>query len=247
MDISSYLTGKAAGLPRWAWVGLGGGSIVAALYIRSRQTAATTDETTDTGTPDPASSIYDSSDPGLAGAGAVGYATSPGNIVPVNSPTIPEGIPELFSTASTAISDLVGYITDNKLAQADAAAAVVATQAAAAVPVASPVGAQTVAATSSSGGGPPILSPITHVPVPTRAPTPKPVAPVLNQTVNLPQKAGNTIAAQSAWLKSPAGRAWVNNTAQAKWRKDHPSATSVANGVDWLTQSPTSSPLSRFV
>ena len=98
-----FLKAKTAGLPRWAWLGIGVGAIGIGLYLRSRST-----EEEETPVSEPEGGLageYGETDTagGLAAAGLIGPAQ--GAVVPVQTPFLPEGLTDIFSTLDDIITN----------------------------------------------------------------------------------------------------------------------------------------------
>lgn len=95
---TAFLQARTFGMPRWVFLALLAGGVGVGLYLRSRATdeeELTEEETDVTGD---VSSLEEAAlyDAGLAGTGFVGPVA--GSVLPVQQPTIPEGIPDLFSS-----------------------------------------------------------------------------------------------------------------------------------------------------
>lgn len=86
-------------MPRWLFLSLLAGGIIVGLYLRSRSQGEPPPPSEDT--------LAGSGDAGLAG---VGVASPPGGVVPVATPTTPEGFPELIGSLTDVIGGLAaGY------------------------------------------------------------------------------------------------------------------------------------------
>lgn len=140
-----WLSAKTAGLPRWAWALMLTGAVGVGLYLRSRPSAESEDESVDPFT-------------GADGGGTTGplalAGPSQGQLTPVESPYIPEGIVNTVEQLSILASELgatLGQRQEREIEQAP----------------------QEKAPTPVTGGGPPV-SPVPHTPPP---PAPAPSCP----------------------------------------------------------------------
>lgn len=116
-----FLQTKQFGMPRWAFLALIVGGVGLGLYLRSRQRAAemSDEEAESEIVPEDAyMGELAPLDPGLEGAGILA-GPSGGSVVPVTTPTIPEGFPEIFDVLGLTIGDLALSNSDGALALAD--------------------------------------------------------------------------------------------------------------------------------
>jgi hypothetical protein len=100
------LSAKLAGLPRWAWLGILSSGLLLGLYLRNRQQAA--DAAGDTAPDVTDQSTVDGSGDPSVGFGSALVGAEPAGVVPVDSPVIPEGFPEVFQVLGSAVESLSG-------------------------------------------------------------------------------------------------------------------------------------------
>lgn len=109
----NWMKVKTAGLPRWAWIALFSGAVITGLYLRHR--AAESEEVSEE---EPSAedtlASYEGTEQagGLAAAGLIGPAQ--GTITPVESPYIPEAVPQILENSDNTIALLAGAITEQE-------------------------------------------------------------------------------------------------------------------------------------
>lgn len=111
--MNQFLKAKTAGLPRWAWLAIIGGALALGLYLRSQDTGEVEEE----GEIEPDESelaYYEGLEPagGLAAAGLVGPPA--GQLVPVETPMLPEGITDIIGTQGQSLDTLIGALAERE-------------------------------------------------------------------------------------------------------------------------------------
>lgn len=110
-----FLKAKTFGMPRYVFLGLLAVGIAYGLYRRKQNAAAdaalssdpnATDPTLDPSAFDPNSLGANANEAGLAGVGVAGI--TPAGVVPVQTPQIPEGLPEITTALGQGLVDLAG-------------------------------------------------------------------------------------------------------------------------------------------
>lgn len=115
-----WLKAKTAGLPRWAWIGIGSSAIVLALWLRSRSAGNEEElEGEEEGPGEGELGYYDGTETagGLASAGLLGPAG--GQVVPIESPYLPEGMVDIFAQITELASLQGAYITEKQQTDAE--------------------------------------------------------------------------------------------------------------------------------
>lgn len=118
--MKTWMTTKTAGLPRWAWVSLASGAVILGLYLRSRMDKAETEsESTASGAePMPEGlSQYAGSEAGAGLAGVGLYGGTAGQVVPVQSPYIPEGFTDIFASVTSLASELGAALAEQHVSE----------------------------------------------------------------------------------------------------------------------------------
>lgn len=112
--MEQWLKAKTAGLPRWAWLGIGSSAIILALYLRSRSGGEGEEEEIEAAPSEGELSYYDGTESagGLAAAGLIGPAG--GSVLPVEAPFIPEGFVDIFAQLAELASLQGAYITEKQ-------------------------------------------------------------------------------------------------------------------------------------
>lgn len=111
--MEQFLKAKTAGLPRWAWLGIGSAAIILALYLRSQSSDG--EEYEEEYEPSEGElSYYDGTESagGLAAAGLMGPAG--GSVLPVESPYLPEGFIDIFASLTELAREQGAYITERQ-------------------------------------------------------------------------------------------------------------------------------------
>jgi hypothetical protein len=114
-NMEQWLKVKTAGLPRWAWVLLLGGALGAGIYIRTRhQEEQFGPEEEPVEEPESGLAQYEGTEQagGLAAAGLVGPAQ--GQITPVESPVIPEGVVDIIGAQNETLSNAIGALAERE-------------------------------------------------------------------------------------------------------------------------------------
>ena len=114
--MEAWLKAKTLGFPRWGWALALGGAIILGLYLRKRaaeseaEGTAEGEEAAEEGT----LGYYEGTNAagGLASAGLIGPAA--GQVIPVETPMLPEGIVDIMGQLTTLASELGGYITEHQ-------------------------------------------------------------------------------------------------------------------------------------
>ena len=116
--MEQWLKVKTAGLPRWAWIGIGGSAIIIALYLRS-QSGGGEEEEEEEGLNEGELGYYDGTETagGLASAGLLGPAG--GSVLPVESPYLPEGFVDALAQITELASLQGAYITEKQQTDAE--------------------------------------------------------------------------------------------------------------------------------
>lgn len=108
---AQWLKVKTAGLPRWAWILLFSGAVGVGIYIRTHhQEEEFGPEEESAEEPQEGLSQYEGTEQagGLAAAGLVGPAQ--GQITPVESPVIPEGVVDIIGAQNETLSNAIGAL-----------------------------------------------------------------------------------------------------------------------------------------
>lgn len=104
---AGFLRARTFGMPRYVFLALLAGGIAFGLYWRQRRATEAIDQTApdSTAVPVPGDSLAANTDePGLAGVGVAGVA--PGQVVPVSTPTLPEGLTDVYGALTGGLVDL---------------------------------------------------------------------------------------------------------------------------------------------
>lgn len=112
--MDQWLKAKTAGLPRWAWLGVGSGAIILALWLRSRNAGEEEVEEGGAELSEGELGYYDGTESagGLASAGLLGPAG--GQVVPVEAPYLPEGLVDIFAQITELAALQGAYITEKQ-------------------------------------------------------------------------------------------------------------------------------------
>lgn len=111
--MENFLKAKTLGLPRWAWGFALTGAVLLGLYLRRRAAASEAEGTEEGQTAQEGEGYIGYSEGGGTGvAGLVGPAA--GQVVPVETPMLPEGFVDVFGQLAGTISELGAYITEHQ-------------------------------------------------------------------------------------------------------------------------------------
>ena len=113
MTVENFLKAKTLGLPRWAWGFALTGAVILGLYLRRRAAESESESTGETEGAAEGEGVYSAAEGGGLGvAGLVGPAA--GQVVPVETPMLPEGFVDVFGQLADTISQLGSFITEHQ-------------------------------------------------------------------------------------------------------------------------------------